>query len=64
MHKEKYTELVEIILANQEQCFRIYGNIRMWRWLVGKPVNPPISKAIVRIMKKYDILAKIHLRRM
>ena len=60
--KEKDADLAEIIRNQQERCFRTYGYRRMWLWLEKQGVhhNP---KTILRIMKKYGILAEIRRRR-
>lgn len=61
-HKEKDAELAEIIRTQQEHCFKTYGYRRMWMWLKRHGVhhNP---KTILRIMKKYGLLAEIRRRR-
>lgn len=61
-HKEKDAELAEIIRTQQEHCFNTYGYRRMWMWLKRHGVhhNP---KTILRIMKKYGLLAEIRRRR-
>ena len=60
--KEKDADLAEIIRNQQERCFRTYGYRRMWLWLEKQGVhhNP---KTILRIMKKYGLLAEIRRRR-
>lgn len=60
--EEKDAELAEIIRNQQERCFRTYGYRRMWLWLESKGIhrNP---KTILRIMKKYELLAEIRRRR-
>ena len=60
--KEKDAELAEIIRNQQERCFRTYGYRRMWLWLEKQGVhhNP---KTILRIMRKYGLLAEIRRRR-
>lgn len=59
---EKDAALAEIIRIQQERCFKTYGYRRMWLWLErqGMHHNP---KTILRIMKKYDLLAEIRRRR-
>lgn len=46
----------------QEKCFHTYGYRRMWLYLknAGITRNP---KTILRIMKKYGLLAEIRRRR-
>ena len=60
--EEKDAELAEIIRNQQERCFRSYGYRRMWLWLERRGIhrNP---KTILRIMKKYGLLAEIRRRR-
>ena len=60
--KEKDADLAEVIREQQEQCFKTYGYRRMWLWLKRHGIhhNP---KTILRIMKKYDLLAEIRRRR-
>ena len=60
--KEKDANLAEVIRNQQERCFRTYGYRRMWLWLEKQGVhhNP---KTILRIMKKYGLLAEIRRRR-
>ena len=60
--KEKDADLAEIIRNQQERCFRTYGYRRMWLWLEKQGVhhNP---KTILRIMRKYGLLAEIRRRR-
>jgi len=59
---EKDAALAEIIRIQQERCFKTYGYRRMWLWLERQGIhhNP---KTILRIMKKYDLLAEIRRRR-
>jgi len=61
-NKEKDSELADIIRNHQERCFKTYGYRRMWLWLKNQGIyrNP---KTILRIMKKYDLLAEIRRRR-
>ena len=60
--KEKDVELVEMIRAQQERCFKTYGYRRMCLLLKHQGIhrNP---KTILRIMKKYGLLAEIRRRR-
>lgn len=59
---EKDAELAEKIRAQQEKCFHTYGYRRMWQYLENNGIhhNP---KTILRVMKKYDLLAQIRRRR-
>lgn len=55
--------LVDLIIECQEKCHQTYGCRRVKRWLerhAGKKVN---LKAILRIMRKLDLLAQIRRRR-
>ena len=60
--KEKDVELAEMIQRQQERCIKTYGYRRMWLWLKQQGIhrNP---KTILRIMKKYSLLAEIRRRR-
>ncbi len=60
--EEKDAALSEIIREKQERCFQTYGYRRMWLWLKSRGIqhNP---KTILRIMKKYGLLAEIRRRR-
>ena len=59
---EKDAVLAEIIAEQRERSFRTYGYRRMWMVLKKKGIhrNP---KTILRIMKKYGLLAEIRRRR-
>ena len=61
-NKEKDSELAAIIRDHQNRCFKTYGYRRMWLWLKSQGIyrNP---KTVLRIMKKYDLLAEIRRRR-
>ena len=61
-NKEKDSELAEMIHDHQEHCFKTYGYRRMWLWLKSQGIyrNP---KTVLRIMKKYGLLAEIRRRR-
>ena len=61
-NEEKDLELVTIIRDHQNRCFKTYGYRRMWLWLKRQGIyrNP---KTILRIMKKYNLLAEIRRRR-
>ena len=60
--EEKDAALAEIIREKQDRCFKTYGYRRMWLWLERRGLhrNP---KTILRIMKKYSLLAEIRRRR-
>ena len=60
--KEKDANLAEVIRNQQEHCFRTYGYRRMWLWLENKGIHHD-PKTILRIMKKYGLLAEIRRRR-
>ena len=56
-------DLADMIRKQQEKCDRTYGYRRMWKWLKQTKkiyINP---KTILRIMKKYELLAEIRRRR-
>ena len=59
---EKDIDLAEIIAEQRERSFRTYGYRRMWMVLKKQGIhrNP---KTILRIMKKYGLLAEIRRRR-
>ena len=59
---EKDADLVELIQTCQEESKRTYGYRRVWKWLLARNIrrNP---KTILRIMKKYELLAEIRRRR-
>ena len=59
---EKDAGLAEEIRNQQEKCFKTYGYRRMWIVLEKKGIhhNP---KTILRVMKKYGLLAEIRRRR-
>ena len=62
-HPEKNAALAETIRQQQDKCFHTYGYRRMWQWLkrnTGIHRNP---KTILRVMKKYGLLAEIRRRR-
>ena len=60
--RRKDAVLAEIIAEQRERSFRTYGYRRMWMVLKKKGIhrNP---KTILRIMKKYGLLAEIRRRR-
>ena len=55
---EPDTELAEVLRGKQERCRQTYGYRRMWLWLEKQGVhhNP---KTVLRVMKKYGLLAEI-----
>lgn len=59
---EKDAELAGIICAQQKRCFHTYGYRRIWLSLEKNGIhrNP---KTILRVMKKYGLLAEIRRRR-
>ena len=61
--KSKDQWLVELIVKCQQECKQTYGIRRVRRWIkrqVGKSIN---LKAILRIMRRLDLLAQIRRRR-
>ena len=55
--------LVDLIIECQQKCKQTYGIRRVWRWLQrqkGKVVN---LKAILRIMRKLNLLSQIRRRK-
>ncbi|OUN90628.1 hypothetical protein B5F98_12465 [Pseudoflavonifractor sp. An44] len=60
---EKDAVLAEIIRQQQAKCFHTYGYRRMWQWLKGSKEICHNPKTILRVMKKYDLLAEIRRRR-
>lgn len=59
---QKDAELAEMLCRHQERCYGTYGYRRMWLWLEQQNIhhNP---KTVLRIMKKYNLLAQIRRRR-
>ena len=59
---EKDAVLAEEIRKQQDKCFKTYGYRRMWLALEKEGIhhNP---KTILRVMKKYNLLAEIRRRR-
>ena len=47
----------------QAKCFHTYGYRRMWQWLKGSKGIYHNPKTILRVMKKYGLLAEIRRRR-
>lgn len=60
--QEKDAVLAEQIRRQQKRCDNTYGYRRMWLWLESRQIhrNP---KTVLRIMKKYHLLAEIRRRR-
>jgi len=56
-------DLAEIIRKQQEKCDKTYGYRRMWKWLQQAKKIRRNPKTILRIMKKYELLAEIRRRR-
>lgn len=59
---QKDAELAEMLCRHQERCYGTYGYRRMWLWLEQQNIhhNP---KTVLRIMKKYNLLAQIRRHR-
>ncbi len=55
---EPDAELAELLQSQQERCRQTYGYRRMWLWLEKQGIhhNP---QTVLRVMKKYNILAEI-----
>ena len=51
-------ELADLLRAQQERCRQTYGYRRMWLWLEKQGVHHD-PKTVLRVMKKYNILAEI-----
>ena len=60
---QKDVELAEVIRQQQDKCFHTYGYRRMWQWLKASKVIHHNPKTILRVMKKYGLLAEIRRRR-
>ena len=56
---EKDAALAETIRQQQDKCFHTYGYRRMWQWLKGSKRIYHNPKTILRVMKKYGLLAEI-----
>lgn len=50
--------LAQLIREQQKHCRQTYGYRRMWMWL-GKQGIYHNPKTVLRVMKKYDLLAEI-----
>ena len=61
-HKEKDADLADVIRKQQERCSQTYGYRRMCLWLEKQGIHRS-PKTILRIMKKYGLLAEIRRRR-
>lgn len=57
------SDLVDMIREQQDRCDKTYGYRRMWRWLKNAKNIHRNPKTILRIMKKYELLAEIRRRR-
>lgn len=60
---EKDAALAETIRQQQAKCFHTYGYRRMCQWLKGRKGIYHNPKTILRVMKKYGLLAEIRRRR-
>ena len=60
---EKDAALAETIRQQQAKCFHTYGYRRMWQWLKGSKRIYHNPKTILRVMKKYGLLAEIRRHR-
>ena len=60
---EKDAALAEMIRQQQDKCFHTYDYRRMWQWLKGSKGIHHNPKTILRVMKKYGLLAEIRRRR-
>ena len=60
---EKDAALAETIRQQQTKCFHTYGYPRMWQWLQGSKGIYHNPKTILRVTKKYGLLAEIRRRR-
>ena len=60
---EKDAALAETIRQQQDKCFHTYGYRRMWQWLKGSKGIYHNPKTILRVMKKYGLLAEIRRHR-
>ena len=56
-------DLADMIREQQEKCDRTYGYRKMWEWLKKAKKIYRNPKTILRIMKKYELLAEIRRRR-
>jgi transposase InsO family protein len=59
---EPDTDIAQKVRECQATCDKTYGYRRMWQWLAAQGIhrNP---KTVLRVMKKYDLLAEIRRRR-
>ncbi|HIV87782.1 MAG TPA: IS3 family transposase, partial [Candidatus Pygmaiobacter gallistercoris] len=60
---QKDAALAEMICQQQDKCFHTYGYRRMWQWLGGNVGIHHNPKTILRVMKKYGLLAEVRRRR-
>lgn len=56
---KKDAVLAEMIRQQQEKCIHTYGYRRIWQWLKGRKGIYHNPKTILRVMKKYGLLAEI-----
>ena len=56
---EPDAELAELLQSQQERCRQTYGYRRMWLWLEKQGITRS-PKTVLRVMKKYSILADCH----
>ena len=50
--------VAELLQSQQERCRQTYGYRRMWLWLEKQGIHHD-PKTVLRVMKKYNILAEI-----
>ena len=60
---EEDAALAERIRQQQDKCFYTYGYRRIWQWLKNSEGIHHNPKTILRVMKKYGLLAEIRRRR-
>lgn len=60
---ERDAALAEAIWQQQKKCFHTYGCRRMWQWLKDSKGTYHNPKTILRVMKKYGLLAEIRRRK-
>lgn len=59
---EKDAKIAEKIRQHQARCYNTYGYRRMWIWLESQGIHYD-PKTILRIMRKYNLLAQIRRHR-
>lgn len=59
---QKDVQMSELLCQQQKRCYGTYGYRRMWLWLKKQGIyyNP---KTVLRVMRKYGLLAQIRRRR-